>query len=372
VETRILKAFRSASTPQGEMPASAAARLEHLESAEIDHAAVSEAAETLKRGDVVAMPTETVYGLAANALDATAVARIYEAKGRPSNNPLIVHVASVEQAQELVEDWPPEAELLAEAFWPGPLTLVLKKRATVVPAITTAGGDTVALRCPSHPVALELIRKCGFPLAAPSANISNALSPTMATHVASSLGGRIPLILDGGPCTAGIESTVLNLSGAAPTILRPGVLTAHFLSEVLERRVLDVKHAKLQGASEPETDQALRSPGQLPTHYSPATPMFLAMPADLDRARADMAGRYKRLALLRLGGRRTADGEICMPTDAAAYATRLYAALHEVDQQNFDAILLESPPDTDEWGGVADRLGRAAKWWIQSPGPTAK
>src|SRR5580698_9488250 len=188
---------------------------------ELFRTAVLRAAELLRAGEVVALPTETVYGLAANALDAAAVARIYEIKGRPAHNPIIVHVAGLEMARDCLADWPPLAEKLAGAFWPGPLTLVLP-RSPRIPDIVTAGGPTVGVRWPSHPFIQAVIRECGFPLAAPSANLSNRVSPTNARHVSQSLGGKIPLIVDGGQSQVGIESTVIDLTTDPPRILRPG------------------------------------------------------------------------------------------------------------------------------------------------------
>ena len=187
---------------------------------ELFAAAVRQAAAWLRTGEVVALPTETVYGLAANALDASAVARVFQVKGRPAHNPVIVHVASAAMARDCVQTWPELAERLAKAFWPGPLTIVLP-RAENIPAAVAAGGSTVGIRWPAHPLMQAVIRECGFPLAAPSANLSNQISPTNAQHVYRQLGGRIPLIVDGGQSQVGIESTVLDLTVSPPRILRP-------------------------------------------------------------------------------------------------------------------------------------------------------
>jgi L-threonylcarbamoyladenylate synthase len=223
-------------------------------------AAVRRAAELLRAGEVVALPTETVYGLAANALDAEAVARIYEVKGRPAHNPIIVHVADRAMAQRCVADWPGSADKLASAFWPGPLTLVLP-RAKVIPEIVTAGGPTVGVRWPSHPFIQAVILECGFPLAAPSANLSNRVSPTNAGHVRAQLEGRIPLIVDGGQSQVGIESTVLDLTSEPPRVLRPGMIHLESIAAVIGH-VSD-----LHGRRSDET--VLRSPGQLEKHYAP-------------------------------------------------------------------------------------------------------
>ena len=198
---------------------------------ELFAAAVKHAAELLRAGEVVALPTETVYGLAANALDEKAVAKIFQVKGRPAHNPIIVHVASNEMAARCVQNWPATAEKFSRAFWPGPLTLVLP-RAEIIPGIVTAGGATVGVRWPSHPFIQAVIRECDFPLAAPSANVSNQISPTNAEHVRSQLAGKIPLIVDGGQSQVGIESTVLDLSVAPPEILRPGMIHAESLAAV--------------------------------------------------------------------------------------------------------------------------------------------
>ena len=209
---------------------------EHAFSTEVqpadDPGALGQAVELLGQGQLVALPTETVYGLAADARSPGAVARIFEAKGRPAGNPLIVHIDSVEMAEGCIAAWPRAAAQLAEAFWPGPLSLVLPK-ADSIPDIVTAGGKTVAVRCPAHPVFSAVLAKCGFPLAAPSANRSNRVSPTRAEHVVDQLGGRIPLVLDGGACDLGIESTVLDLTGDTPTLLRPGMISLGQLQAVL-------------------------------------------------------------------------------------------------------------------------------------------
>ncbi len=317
--------------------------------------AIQEAIRLLQAGEVVAIPTETVYGLAANALDADMVRKIFVAKGRPENNPVIVHVATAENAKELVTEWPEVAQKLTDAFWPGPLTLVLKK-SKAVPDIVTAGGDTVALRCPAHPVALSIIDAVGYPLAAPSANMSGYISPTTAAHVEKSLSGRIPLILDGGPCDGGIESTVLNLTGSQPEILRPGAIDADMLAKVIGAEVVDVSKAK------PATADALLSPGQLDTHYAPRTRLVLAEAADIDGVMARAIESGKRAGVIALNaGDKPADGlqRIALPNDPKAYAKDLYATLHKLDEQNLDVIVCELPPDTPEWAGIRNRLLRA-------------
>ena len=287
------------------------------------------AAALLRAGKLVAFPTETVYGLGANAMDADAVARIFEAKGRPPTNPLIVHVASVEMARELAAAWPPSADALARRYWPGPLTIVLPKRDSV-PDNVTAGLRTVALRVPSHPVALALLREAGVPLAAPSANRFTELSPTAAEHVA--LGD---MVLDGGPCEVGIESTVISLVGA-PVLLRPGMISRQELESVIGP--VGLHEAK---------DGAQPSPGLHPRHYSPRTPVVLLAPGDPVPEGRGMVLGWTTAAVL-------------MPRDAAAYAAMLYAKLHELDAKGLDWIGIEEPPAEPAWAGIMDRLRRAS------------
>ena len=320
-------------------------------------AAVARAAELLRAGEVVALPTETVYGLAANALDAQAVARIYEVKGRPAHNPIIVHVAGIELARRGAADWPDTAAKLARAFWPGPLTLVLQRAATI-PDIVTAGGDTVGVRWPSHPFIQAVIEACGFPLAAPSANPSNSVSPTNAAHVAKVLGGKIPLIVDGGQSQVGIESTVIDLTVNPPRVLRPGMIHAESLVSVLG----DLGGGEIGGAKA----QALRSPGQLPRHYSPRARLSMASWKDS----ADLCAQVARMKLPLDKVHVIAHTVIpsdeglgrvsVIPHDAEAFARAIYAELHACDDAGAERILVESLPEGPEWQAVADRLRRAA------------
>jgi L-threonylcarbamoyladenylate synthase len=291
------------------------------------------AAELIRSGKLVAFPTETVYGLGANALDAAAVAHIFSVKGRPRQIPLIVHVDSIDMARALVLEWPDAAERLARGYWPGPLTLVLPKRPSI-PDIVTAGLATVGLRVPAHPLALALIRAAGVPIAAPSANPFTELSPTTAEHVRQSLGDAVDLVLDGGPATVGIESTVLSLAGSEPVLLRPGVIP---LPEI-EVLIGPVRIAEIAGVG------GHASPGMHAQHYRPRTPLVLLTTDD-----SPPAGRGEWLRL----GRE-------MPVEPAAYAAMLYAALHRLDARGLDWIGVERPPDTPEWAGVLDRLTRAA------------
>jgi len=291
---------------------------------------IKEAAERIRGGELVAFPTETVYGLGANALDAGAVARIYELKGRPATSPLIVHVASIEMARALVTEWPPEAERLARRCWPGPLTLVLPK-ASAIPDIVTAGLPTVGVRMPHHPVALALIRGAGVPLAGPSANRFAGLSPTTAEHVREAFGDTVP-VLDGGPCRVGIESTVVSIACGKITLLRPGMIS-----------IDDVARASV-----PDLNAAHPAPGMHLRHYSPRTRLVLSN-------HPDPLGAYMGINLQANAAR-----FVQMPATPEAYAARLYSVLHELDREGWPVIGVEPPPDTVEWAAVRDRLQRAA------------
>jgi len=313
-----------------------------------DDAAILEAAAILAEGGLVAFPTETVYGLGADGLNPEAVARIYAAKGRPATNPVILHVADADAAKALVSNWPVEAQALTERFWPGPLTLVLPASGAV-PSIVRAGGPSVALRCPAHPVALALIRAAGRPLAAPSANRSQHLSPTRAEHVASSLGEAVDLILDGGPTEAGLESTILDLSGERPRLLRPGPISPAELAALLgpvERWEGAVKVGEAQAA-----------PGMAERHYAPKARLELVVRGC--RLPADSA-RVAYVALGALPPLPPGVHGVLLPLDANLVGTRLYALLHELDDAGFERILMERPPDEEAWLAVRDRLGRAS------------
>jgi len=318
-------------------------------------AAVHRAAELLRSGEVVALPTETVYGLAANALDPRAVRRIFEIKGRPSHNPIIVHIASVSMARQCVADWPALADKLAQSFWPGPLTLVLPK-ASQIPIELTAGGQTVGIRWPSHPFIQAVIRECDFPLAAPSANTSNRISPTNAVHVRKHLGNKIPLIVDGGQCQIGIESTVLDLSVRPPRVLRPGMIHEQALLAVTGE--LAVGFGSEQGT--------LKSPGLLRKHYSPrARVMIMSWSDDQDLRKQLAHHRITLTACHVISHTHVPSGEgfgrvSVIPHDPEAFARAIYAELHECDEAGSEAIVIEGLPETNEWRAIADRLRRAA------------
>jgi L-threonylcarbamoyladenylate synthase len=319
--------------------------------------AVREAARLLRAGQVVALPTETVYGLAANALDAAAVARVFAIKDRPATNPVIVHVASLALAHRCAADWPALAQQLANAFWPGPLTLVVP-RARNVPDVVTAGGETVALRWPAHPVVQAVIQECGFPLAAPSANRSTQVSPTTGEHVWRSLAGRIPLILDGGHCDVGIESTVVDVTGETPRVLRPGMISA---SEIVGAT------ASAEVAEPAPSTGTLRSPGQLPRHYAPRTPLEVwrwCRPEELTNRLHERGLDVSDVCVLthehhparKAGFRRAA----VIPADPVAYARALYAELHACDESGAARIIVEAPPGGPDWAAIHDRLRRAS------------
>ena len=323
-------------------------------------AALDRAAGLLREGGLVAIPTETVYGLAANALDEEAVDGIFRAKRRPAGNPLIVHVADAGMARSLAGSWPEAAERIAAGLWPGPVTVVVPKGPRV-PGIVTAGGETVALRCPDHPLARRLIERAGVPLAAPSANRSEQISPTTAHHILEGLGDKVDLILDAGPCGRGIESTVIDCTVTPPRILRPGPLARDELEAAVGGPVAWPEAGQAAGG-----DPAVaRSPGTGRRHYAPRTP--LELPADPPARVAELLAAGKRVGWLvfaaavepRLASHRELVA-VPMPADPAGYARLLYATLHALDQRQLDRIIVDMPPAEEAWRAVQDRLTRAA------------
>jgi L-threonylcarbamoyladenylate synthase len=318
-------------------------------------AAVRRSAELLRAGEVVALPTETVYGLAANALDPQGVERIFQVKGRPAHNPIIIHVASLEMAKRCVANWPVLASRLAKAFWPGPLTLVLE-RAQDIPPILTAGGTTVGVRWPNHPLTQAVIRECGFPLAAPSANPSNRVSPTLAEHVLKSLGDKIKLIVDGGPTQVGLESSVLDISVWPPRLLRPGMIH--------EQAILAVIGELVVGAT--ESSEILRSPGLLKKHYSPKAKLVVWSWRNEAELEAQIAGSGVQkpgihvIVHTQIPAGRGFGRVSVIPHDPIAFARALYAELHQCDEAGAELIVVEALPDAPEWRAIADRLRRAA------------
>ena len=316
---------------------------------------IARASEVIRQGGLVAFPTETVYGLGANALDAEAVARIFVAKGRPSTNPLIVHVPDAEAAKTVVAEWPEMAARLAERFWPGPLTLVLPKRAEV-PDVVTGGGPTVAVRVPAHPVAQALLQAAGVPIAAPSANRSTQLSPTRAEHVLRGLNGRIEMLLDGGPTAGGLESTVLNLTTMPPRLLRPGLIAPADLEAVIG--LVERPGSPLPASS----GTPLPSPGLMARHYAPRAPLEIAQ----GDGRAEIERHLRNGAPVGWLCFEASQVQECpglilisMPSDPAAYAARLFAELHALDAAGVTHIVVAQPPETEEWLAIRDRLRRA-------------
>ncbi len=319
--------------------------------------AIAQAVRVLRSGGLVAMPTETVYGLAARALDERAVARIYAAMGRPPHHPLIVPVAGEAEARALAAYWPERAARLAHAFWPGPLTLIVDRAATV-PAAVAGGGDSVAVRAPSHPVARALLAALGEPLAAPSANRYQGLSATTAAHVVKDLGAAVDLVLDAGPCDAGIESTVVDVRGELPRVLRPGALDLASLRRVLP----DVE----SGVTVAPASQPRLSPGMEARHYAPRARLLLADTWEEARRIAyGLMGTGARVGLVTHEKRTTSVPEQqllvrALPRDPAQYARLLYRTLHDLDDAGVDAIVVQGVPRDEAWWAVADRLKRGS------------
>jgi len=303
---------------------------------------IRKAADLLRAGGLVAFPTETVYGLGADAANAKAVARLYAVKGRPADHPVIVHFASAEQAFAWAREVPEAARQLAARFWPGPLTLILK-RSKLAQDFVTGGQDTVGLRVPSHPIAHEMLSIFGSGVAAPSANRFGLVSPTTPAHVREDLGDEVDLVLEGGPSEIGIESTIVDLSGAGAVLLRPGGISREDVEKIV--RLRDREEA------------SPRHSGSLERHYAPRTPARLVPTHALDKVISSTANRIAVLAFSRPDER--VDYWLRMPRDPAAYAQRLYAALRELDSAGCEAILVEAPPQAAEWAAVLDRLRRA-------------
>jgi len=339
-----------------------------VDAANPDPASIARAAAVIRAGGLVGMPTETVYGLAANALDADAIARIFAAKGRPAHNPLIAHVAHADEARVLAAEWPTMARALAAQFWPGPLTLVVRRKA-MIPSALTAGLDTFGVRVPDHPVALALIRAAGVPIAAPSANRFTEVSPVTAAQVARGLGSAVDLILDAGRTRVGIESTVVDVSGGRPVLLRPGMITR----EQLEAVVGPVG----RGAAPERADAPRAAPGMIARHYAPKALVRTLEAAALDTA-LNAALEAARHAVATEAAPRLAKGEAVgvlthardvppglrfarrLPADPAGYAAALYDALHAADAAGCAELLVEAVPDSEAWEAIRDRLTRAA------------
>lgn len=299
---------------------------------------IAEAGEALQAGKLVIIPTETVYGLAANALDADAVRKIFDAKGRPSDNPLIVHIAARHDVDSLVSQVPAYAEQLMDKLWPGPLTLVLPKLPHI-PDVTTASLDTVAIRMPAHGIALRVIQAAKVPLAAPSANRFMSLSPTRPDHIDPLLAEHVEILMDGGPCDVGLESTVVDCTGPKPRVLRPGRISRADLENILGEALSD--------SNEPEVK---RSPGMYRRHYAPRTQTVLS-----ESLRSDEAG-------LVLNQVPQNPNQISMPADPTAYATALYDSLHVLDARDLEKIVIQTPPNSPEWEAIWDRIRKATQY----------
>ena len=311
-----------------------------------------EAASLLAAGQLVAFPTETVYGLGANALSSAAIDRLYQAKGRPRANPLIVHVADLELAKTICSVWPDTAERLARAFWPGPLTLVLP-HCGAIPSGVTAGGETVAIRVPGHPVALELLRLAGVPVAAPSANPSGGISPTLGEHVLEGLDGKIAGLVEAGPCSRGVESTVIDLSGTHPVLLRPGPLSPEEIAQVLgsdPEALLISADKRKQG---PE-----KSPGRMGRHYAPkAQVVCVQSEAEARACCAVWQQQGKRHAWLAL---QPGPGTILLPATPAEAMRSIYKVLHKIDKDLIGFLVVQLPNAEGRWLALRDRLLRAS------------
>lgn len=329
------------------------------------HARIAAAAGLLRSGGVVAFPTETVYGLGAEISDPSAIRRVFEIKKRPENHPLIIHIADLSRLGHWAQEVPEQARQLAERFWPGPLTLILP-RSPLVSAAITGGQDTVGLRVPDHSVALALLRALGpeKALAAPSANRFGRVSPTTADHVREELGDDVDMVLDGGPCKVGLESTIVGFDGEMAIILRPGGIPVTAVAEVLKGRVIAAERAGL-------TRQAVRVPGALSSHYAPLTPLELCPSRSIGSRALEIDAEGLRVAILGwsdqcpsyLRPRNHLDKRIVhisMPATPEEYGRHLYATLRRHDREGFDRLLVEAPPDESAWLAIADRLRRAS------------
>ncbi len=314
---------------------------------------IERAARILREGGLCAFPTETVYGLGARADQSESVAKIYAAKGRPAGNPLIVHVPTIEVAKSLSSAWSEEAERLARALWPGPLTLVVPALSGTLASAVTAGGDTVGLRVPSHPVATALLLEAGVPVAAPSANRSTAISPTTAEHVHKSLGDRVDAVLDGGPAVLGIESTIVDCSRRPPVVLRPGSIGILRLASIAG--VVDL------GPSVVSEGSVAKAPGQHARHYAPSAKVLVVRPAEVRATvMAERAGGRVVGVLERSPATVTEEPAKALPDDPDGFARELYAALHSLEDEGCEVLVLAEVPDGAEWAAVRDRVGRAS------------
>lgn len=313
------------------------------------------AAALLRAGETVAFPTETVYGLGADASSQSAVRKVYAIKGRPASHPLIVHISPDSELSRWAQNVPEAAKRLTEAFWPGPLTIILQ-RSSHVPDEVTGGQNTVGLRAPDHPVAIALLHAFGGGIAAPSANRFGQVSPTTAQHVHEKLGDKVGMILDGGPCRIGVESTIVSFAQGEPLLLRPGGLAVEVIEDILNQRIL---------LAQPGISK-VRSPGMMDSHYAPETPIEVHSGRELIRRAHQLAKLGFKVVVLNISKIEVNDFNsnefTCfqMPIVAEEYARDLYATLHHFDCADFDRILAEAPPATQEWDAINDRIRRAS------------
>jgi len=312
-------------------------------------AEIDEAVAALRAGDVIGLPTETVYGLAGDARNETALKRIFATKGRPADHPLIVHLADAAEIDQWADSIPESAKRLAAAFWPGPMTLIVKRRADV-PDLVTGGQDTVGLRVPSHPWAQAVLRAFGGGLAAPSANRFGHVSPTSAQHVRDEFGEAVSIVLDGGPCAVGIESTIIDVSQGTPRILRPGRISAAEVQHVIDGLA----------ETEPTVREVPRVSGSLASHYAPRTSTELVSRQQLISRYRELTAREESIRALTIGPLPSGIDGLALPADPEGHARHLYAALRLLDAEGADSILIEAPPDTPEWLAIRDRVQRAA------------
>ena len=320
-----------------------------------DNAAIEHATKLLEQGRLVAFPTETVYGLGADASNPEAIRRVFKVKNRPSNHPLIVHIGGVEQLKNWAQKIPESAKTLASAFWPGPLTIILNKKSDVSLEVT-GGQNTIALRMPDHPVAIALLNKFEGGIAAPSANIYCRISPTQASHVEDELGDSVDMILDGGACKIGVESTIIDLTGSIPKILRPGLITKAEIEAVLGIEITSIDTIT-QNPAIPN-----RAPGMNAVHYAPVTPAALCEHDKLTAVLNNLRIQNKRVGLLSYQFNPPENRfmhMLCMPEQAESYAQILYSCLRELDSKDLDIILIEQTPVTDDWLAINDRIKKA-------------
>jgi Sua5/YciO/YrdC/YwlC family protein len=321
---------------------------------------IEKAVQLLKEGSLVGVPTETVYGLGADASNSAALEKLFEAKGRPRSHPVIVHIADWHLLEEWVETIPPSVEELAKRFWPGPLTMIFRKRSTVSPQVT-GGQDTVAIRIPRHELTLALLKKFEGGIAAPSANKFGKLSPTTAHDVACAFGDQVAYVLDGGTCDVGIESTILDVTGTIPTILRPGMISKDELEEVLG--TVELRSAGENGHAKVASEGEIRAPGSHKSHYAPNTPVKLVDQATLEKELADLIGSNQRPGVLAFQHPKMTLNSIpwiVAEEEPEGYAKHLYANLRQLDDCRCDWILVEQVPESSAWQGIKDRLLRAS------------